>query len=507
MPLELGGEIFELVNISLSLDNGKTLTMRQLGAGNYADNIYDLEDAFELNMNLGFGNEQFFSGRVKKLTHIGDVDSESVEYEVWGVPNLADEVEIIGYYGDGYYVGDFRTDFAIELEPGNVVPGILYEPRYLKDAVEAFFEFMEADLLSAGIPIAYDSSTIGEDILVDATYKISGGFFSALKNLVAVDPGVKVWFDDTDETWKFPRLDTLPILDIEVSESHLQAHNWEEDSTDRFTAVQLHGAYSGGLLSFPALDANIVPYWTSTDQANWDITVNSKISPDIDVRSLTGPQKVFRVYAFTDALIGIRTGLKCVLGYKGIDHNYNYVRAEIQGPQVGLNPQPHSLVIAEVPLLSGAGNPRIAGDAQGPLVADAEPPVFCVYNVPLPVGGTPSVRYPATGYSGQVYDRYGIERLKVISVGQHEVTLANAQSQHKLYSDIRMSCSVPVYGDPIRTLMKSLSGKLNLTDVNAETGLESSGGLIIGYAYDFINDTGTLEVSSDLDNFINNLGK
>jgi hypothetical protein len=520
--LKFGDPIFELHDLDVSYDNGKTFTFKQLGPVSYGQPIYSLEEGVNVTLNLGFGVETFFRGRIKKINHVGENNGEAIEYEAWGVPNLADEVDVLGPFGDGYYVGQFVLPTTIQIPSGDFVAGQIGEPVLLINAVQGFFTAMTNDLTAHGIPANVDLNNLDKTVVMSLEKRLSGGFYNALKDLVSVDPGVKVWFDDTDQTWKFVRTMEAPVLTIDVQNSYLQAHNWQEDSSDRYTAVILYTSGENLHASIPVTTAGIVPGWDRTLEPLWSVAQNSKefiSTQTTDKNELSPLEKVHREFILTQPIGAVRTGTRAIINVHR-NGRWHTVGAEFVAPQVGepvtqkvrigilpvgsitSSAQPYARVRADVPVIAG-GNPHIPGDAFGYFTND----ISVTSYLPISIPDTFVARYPESGYAGDAFVRYGIRREKLINVQFPELTLENAKVLHRLYSDIRMSCSLPIYGDPIRDLLRFMSGRISLVDIHGITGLESSNALITGYKYNFTEDTGTIEISSDLTNFVDNLGK
>lgn len=513
-PMQFGDPVFSLGELKVSYDSGKTLSFKELGALSYGQPTYNLEDRVLVRMDLGFGTETFFRGRIKRTNRVGENSGESIEYEAVGIPNLSDEVELLGPAGDGYYVGDFTLPTTLTIEPGNPTIGLYSEPKLLINAVSALFTGMSSKLAEFDVPSNVDLTGIDPQAIVEAETRLSGGFYSALKNLIRVDPGLKVWFDDTDETWKFIRTMDAPVLNIQIQDSYLMGHNWSEDSSDRYTAVVLIASGDQFEVNFPNNTTAIRKGWTQASEDAWHIQKNSKTGFPAHAAGgddeLSEEEKVWREWILLEPLGAIKSGMKCKIRYRLRNARWASVDAEIIPPspsavsvQTGSisTAQPFARVRTGTPLLYQGGNAWYAGGARGPDVED----MYVTYYVTIPIPDTFTIRYPAIGFAGDAYTRYGLRRLKVINVGPADLTSANARRQHRMFSDIRMTCSLPIYGDPMRDMLRFLTGRLALTDIYGVTGLESSKALVMGYNYNFEDNIGTIDVSSDLTSFINNL--
>ncbi len=539
--------IFELDELNVSYDGGKILKMKQYGLDSYGLPTYHLEDGVVVAMNLeGHGKETYFRGRIKQVTHIGE-QSESVEYTAWGIPNLADEISVLGPYGDGYFVGQFILPTTIELPSGVIADGLIAEPKLLINAVQSFFSIMSNDLGFYGIPTNVDISGLDNTVVVSEEKKVSGGFFSALKDLVSVDPGIKVWFDDSTETWTFVRTIDAPILNLDIQNNYLLAHNWQEDSSERYSAVVLMATGKAEHTSQPFTTFDLEPGWYQELEPFWSDKVNSRtgLAPiSKDNNELTDEQKVYREWYLTRPIGGIRQGGKCIISYKvpksktysitksgqthiaGIKNTVDgFVWIDVQAEFVTattssdptqqkkflgiktvgpvINPaQPYARVRSAIPIVV-SGFPKIQGDAKGP----KKNQIAVTAYVPIPLPDSFAFRYPETGFAGNAFTRYGIRRDKIINVEGFELTIPNAKALLRLYSDIRMSCSLPIYGDPIRDIVLKMNGRISLSDIHGVTGLENANAVITGFTYNFVENQNTVQISSDLSNFIENLGK
>jgi hypothetical protein len=466
------------------------------------------EDWIQVNMNLGSGDKCYFRGKIKTLNHVGENSAEEIAYTAQGIPNLADEIEILGPYGDGYVVSDVTTPGTMSFN-GAIIPAALAEPRHLRDAVDGLFAAMAPELNSHGISANRDITGISTLVVVDgADTRISGGFFNALKELVSRDPGVKPWFDDTDETWKFVRAIDSDVLSIKVQDVPLLPHQWEEDTTDRYTAIILYPNSQGEQTRVPVVTYDLEKGWDESLEGIWSHKAATKDDAELG-EDITELQKVYREWILTQRVGVVPSGTKSKLHYKvpaRLGAKWAEVGAEIIVPHptgaIFLNPgqkipRPYAIIRTTHPVVI-AGNPYIAGHARGPRRGT----VAATYFVPEQVANVFAIRYPENGFEGTAYTKAGIARVKYLQVPEAEVYVQNAAALLRIYKDIKITCNLPIYGDPIERLLRLLDGRINLSHVTNKTGLENAKAVIAGYRYEFRESTGTIQMTTDIANFI-----
>lgn len=508
VPLQPGVPVFQIGELTLSFDGGKTLTFNELNPVTYGVATHRLESWIRLRLNLGQGVQTYFRGRIKGIEHVGENNKEQINYTVVGMQGLADEVEITGPFGDGYLIEELNIPTTIRHE-GQDIPAVIPEPKLLTDAIEKLFQLMTPSLTERGIPVNRNLSGISPSVAIDSGIKISGGFFSVLKELASRDPGVKPWFDDTDQTWKFIRTVDTIIYQISIDDTVLKPHNWSEDSTDRYTAVVLFVGGDNTVVNFPVIATGLVPAWTAANQALWTyskVTTNTNSLTGED--ELTPEQKVFREWFIPQQLGAIASGSPAKLHYKmpgplgaqkwGVAEAVIATSRQLSGsayPAGSQIPRPYAVIRTTQPLVLG-GNPYVSGNSKGPTE------VRCSYFTPQPIANLQWIRCPASGFTGTAYTKYGIKRAKYISVPESELTAANAISMLRLYKDIKVSADLGFYGDPVEQMLRSLGGRIRLVHSVNTTGLEDHEAVIYGYTYNFGTAIGTFNVTTDLSNFL-----
>lgn len=258
---------FQPLELSISYDQGKMFRFYEIPNTTYGQYSYNLQDVVTLEVNFGSGLVTIFSGRVKSRQHIGENNNEGIIYSVAGMHQLADEVSIVNVLGQPQYL--------IQSALATLVTTATYT-TLVRDAITEVFSVNGTRLQSFGIPVAYTLDGISETAYVDKNLTLQGGFFSALKELASFDPGVKVFFDDTEQRWKFINVfqANTSVVDLNVNSINLRPHTYEISTAERYTAINLYD--DGTLASNTDIGTpvnfgtyQLFPVWNTDLESSW----------------------------------------------------------------------------------------------------------------------------------------------------------------------------------------------------------------------------------------------
>lgn len=507
------GPALVLDELTMTFDEGKQLTFHEVNPMSYGLGTYQNEDIIQLQINLGNGAKTYFKGKVKRRSHKGENNEEEIKYTAYGYQQLADEVPIYGLTGEGYQVEDVITVSTLSFN-GAIVPAAVLDPKHLQDAVTGLFNFMAPTLQSYDIPSNVDVTGISTLVVVDGSTVVSGNFFQALKTLVSIDPGVKPWFNDTNETWEFVRAIDSNVISLDVGTVPIMAHEYEENTEDRYTAIIIYEDGNPQTAPLPVSTTDLVPGWDRTLESQWTHSAAQATGGALNA-DLTPIQKVYREWIMTQRIGAIPNGTKAKLhyrlpGFASVSNPYRWgeVAAEIIIPKpdptaifIGPGqspPKPYATLRAVQPIVM-AGNPYVTGHGKGPRTNE----IAATYFLPSIVGGDNAFRYPVgAGFEGTAYTKLGVKRVKQLAVPQGEVYEQNAEALLRIYKDIIITCNLPIYGDPIELLMRRLEGRISMSHVQNVTGLEDARATVYGYTYNFAESIGTIQITTDMTNFI-----
>ncbi len=262
---------FTPLEFQASYDSGKTLSFYEIPNTVYGQPSYTLNDTVALQANFGSGLKTYFTGRIKYLEARGENHAEGITYTAVGQHQLADDVEVVNLNG--------FPEFLVSASGYATSYGVTYY-NSVRDAMTSLFSVNATRLGSAGVPSAVDVSGISTTAMVNRDLTLRGGFFSAVRELAALDPGVKPYFDDVTQTWKFINVLNSTALVLDVRSINLQAHSYSMSSDRKFTAVRLvdDGSEAQETQIYTPVNFGcyqIAPEWDTSLQNSWTSALGS----------------------------------------------------------------------------------------------------------------------------------------------------------------------------------------------------------------------------------------
>lgn len=543
---------FTPLELNVSYDTGKTLTFYEIPNTVYGQPSYALESVVSMQINCGSGLQTFFSGKVKRREHSGENHNEGITYTAYGYPQLANEITVVGT--NGYPGAEFVVDTSIASTNGYGVA--LY--RSARDVVTQLFTINASQLTAQGIPTTYDLTGLSEKAQIGESLQLSGGFFSALQEIAAFDPGCRPVFDDVAQKWAFVNLFNAPTVTVNVRSVNLQSHQYSLSTENRFTRIFLvEDPNSDPLVSsWKFHDAALQPAWDEALEATWTqelgsaplnnpgllqneyypvfrkyFVVESTLPPAADSISV----QVYSDIALVESVPGADPDLsfdvpsfdvvETPLGSQVTDGKFS---VRIGGSTVNVvyvkSPVPFQVAVEEVGTIPYSTQ-QAAGVGTSPYSLSASAGLFVTLSEPLIRAGDMSVPgdcigfkdpdsvrltwyepviSPRTilaggtgGYSGTAYTVFGIQRTKYVTVTREKMTQAYADAMLKLYSDVIVEASLPLEGD-FQSEFASLNRRIYVTHNTQLTGIQSIPSLLTGYTYQFgKRGVSTLQLSTD----------
>lgn len=256
---------FTPTELQVSYDAGKTLTFYEIPNTVYGQPSYTLNDPVELQANFGSGLKTYFTGRIKYVEARGENHNEGVTYTAYGQHQLADDVDVVNMNG--------FPEFLVSASGYATSYGVSYY-NSVRDAMTSLFSVNSTRLSSAGIPSSVDVTGISSIAMVTRDLSLRGGFYSAVRELASLDPGVKPFFDDVTQTWKFINVFNSPTLVLDVRSINLQSHSYAMSSDKKFTAVRLidDGSEAQATQIYTPVNIGcyqISPEWDTSLQNSW----------------------------------------------------------------------------------------------------------------------------------------------------------------------------------------------------------------------------------------------
>lgn len=257
---------FTPIDLIVNYDTGKTFKFYEIPSTTYGQPSYQLEDSVFVNMNMGSGLQRVFTGKVKQREHVGENHNEGIMYTAVGMPQLADEVEVRNILD--------QPEYRI---PGTRVVGTgSTTVAYLKTVRQAITEIFSVNgdrLIAAGIPVLYSLSGIS-DAYIYRDLTLTGGFFSAIKEIAAFDPGSRPIFDDDNDYWRFVNVLRSPTIDMNVNSVNLKNHSYNISTSGCYTSLRLMDDGSIPLQSDVGTPVDLASYqldplWIRDLEASW----------------------------------------------------------------------------------------------------------------------------------------------------------------------------------------------------------------------------------------------
>ena len=532
---------FNMGSLDVSYD-GKELNFFEftgIGSATYAP---EQDVTLEIDFSDGLGLSRLFSGRIKQRDHEGRNNNEMISYTAIDYLQLADDLTAVG--SNGYPQITWTapsTVTSITSVFGSFVNSLIFTngqvpiseiaPTPIKQAVQEYFAFNSANLASIGIPTAIGApgleqftAELPETVTLDSV-----GFSAGLISLSNYQTGVKVLFDEKQQAWIFPNLQTVPTVIVDVASTNIPELPFSVDTTDRFTAVRLFADITdenglddlvrekteivslGGGLGFGRIERSevaLTPMWLKDLELKWTMFKALYSNP----AQIEGQNYfVYRRFALPENTERPGFGLKAQAYAK-----YNQWGEEFWAPLDGHVYWDQNYFLADYPALN-RGNPWHPGHALpasdvklGYIPTDLR----YIPATSITSGGTPvfsgvattaqrqdfsdEIRYPITGFEGTAFTDFGVAREFVQVTDRTQVTIENAKAIHDLRKDVVISGEVPIEGDPIPELI-TLGIKCLVTHPTKSTGIETFPAFVTNYSYEFgKRGQSTISLSTDI---------
>jgi hypothetical protein len=487
----------------------KRLTLKEK-VDTYGVSQFKHNDIIALDLNFGSGLQRVFSGRIKESTHSAQLSENMIEHSVWGLPDLANEVEAVDEYGRELNLYDATLIQTLTIG-STTISAPSGEMPTLQQAITSLFDKMEGKLSLYSIPSSYDLTNVPSGVYVDGTQGVSEGFYSAVQNLCSAAPGVQFIYDEAGY-WRFVNVFESDVVAVSANSFCIDPHSYNRSSANRFTAVRLVAALAGSRYSWN-LYHNIQPAWDESLEDSWSYQQQTSNSGDDEFAPTdTEISKVYREFICPIPPANLVQGKNVKLFYKSprVTNPLDWFSVECQvalrqgntGPlftnmpyDIGGIPNAYAVVVTKYPTII-AGNPYVPGDAVGPVYG-----VALSYMAPQPYLLTQSARYPASGFMGTAYTEAGVRLEKTIVVPLGQATPANARFLLQQYMNVLYDGSVDVWGDPI-TYFLDLDARLALTCSTETTGLESAEAIVTEYSYNFESNMSAISFTTDVSGYI-----
>jgi hypothetical protein len=538
--VDLTNPYYNLGDLRVGYD-GKYLSFTEIPTPTVGHATWRPEQLVQMELDFGSGFKTYFKGKIKSREHVGENNNELIRYEAVGYQVLSNDVTVLNTDGRPEVLFTASTTVATAFTSAGTVSTVASAYTMpVSEAIQRLFTLCTSGLSAAGIP-----ATIGNPGLERFTARLpervqlrNTGFFAALSQLAALEPGVKPFFDDVTQTWIFPNLLEQTTMQVNVNSVNLVNAIYNQDTNDRYTAVRLFADPSLDVNTLgldgrsgyvgrqtvelqPDWDPNLQPSWNIYRGTGGDTSTTTFVTESNEYfwvyRRYRIPQNVTDRETHTPVRLRQRYDVKqtTIISTAGtpqpvtevIDRRWVPIKARVNFKK--------RLVIADVPLID-TGNPYENGSAQPAAAVQLTFWPLGVWNYTYASSvnsdGTvattavtqtrdqylQSIRYPQTGFRGTAYDVFGIEREYVEIVHPTEVTTQNAQAKLNALKDIRITGDLPIEGDPLEFGI-NLQAKLRIEHPSLATGLNSYAALVTSYRYEFgKRGKNTISLSTDV---------
>lgn len=537
---------FQPEEYSVSYEKGKTLTFYEKPCKNISNTgvnqdlghaygivapffgypSYEMEQWVQFNYQGGTDGTINFRGKIKDRVHVGENNNEGFRYTVHGVHQLANEIFLQDKNGfptiyiSPQVVNGFFSSIPLQtiLNPNTTIPDATLSftigvasiiPLTIQQGIQNLFTSMASALNAEGITTKYDVTGIKTPTSLPTTIALTGPFVTALQNLCSYSPGVQVYYDDTNNMWKFVDMFNAPTMIVDFtttsvvsprpnpgtgtnsvtfSGNNVMNHNIKYNTSGRYTAIVLmaekqnapgtiYQINNGGRFNFfasPAWDPALENAWTrqlgSTSVVTLDVTLLTDImSFYADAQAYLSGRAgafpidnqyyhVFRTF-YVNYYAAVPTAAEATISYWDYKSQQYVTTAAkaVLSPLNGVQSQYSGIggiyVMADQPIVV-VGNPDDPGKAKGPntnmnhlttATVDFQAPT---YNYKLGVTHE-RLRWPPFGYEGTAFTQFGVQREKLVQVDPAQLTTDNAKTQLLLYKDVLIDGTVPIEGAPI----------------------------------------------------------
>lgn len=539
---------YTLIQLSVTHD-AKVLTFREIPDVSYGAGNHLLESYVTLWLNYGTGFRTVFTGWIKLREHSGSNNQEEITYTALGVPQAANEVQLVSPDGFPeiiiYQIPMLDREEVITRSQPSVrqgkiiqvpytVPHFFYRPMNVKDAVEYLFYLMGPELLAAGISPYYDLSGLLHPVTpIPQELHLQGGFMNALQQLISYAPGTKVIFDDVNQVWRFIPVFFLPNINIRIEENNVLSHRYSSSTEGRFTSILLVERPDNTGRKPLELDIDkhtlhvkdvtfaLQPAWEDAYESDWSIeNANPRhVQAEIDGRMVdlpdhtdVGYMNVYRVW-YLLAPFRPQPGMKTKLLH--IIHPYGPTDFQEVDCSVIITPDvtptweqqalslgifvgspraatKYGLVVASQPVVL-EGNPHHPGDAVGPGKGEVALAMEYPKITPkLQVKGGDNFNIPHISYLR--WPPYGYQGSAYYYAGiartKYELVGKNEVTVASAIMKLAVLQEINVSGEiPLVgdpiPEFFNLDVSLRLTSIQKSTGLENVPGIITSFRYDF----------------------
>lgn len=446
---------FKLLDFSVTYD-GKELRFSEIASPTFANASFALDHYVSLEMDLGYGLENFFRGRIRKRSHVGVNHSEEVEYSVVGLQAIADEVDFTGRDG----------------MPGDVYPGYMLTAGQIVNNL--FLSNMTALESHGVISTIGDPGSIYLDTVVKENLNLEGsGFTSAIRQVIKDNPTRKFFWDDVTGTWIFPDITAAQPYDLDIDLSGLDECVYTLDISNRYTAIECYAPYSTTAVTSQRAFTELQPSWDIDFEADW--TIRKALGMDGADKFGDSYAWVFRRWTFQGQTGNSTQRYKPARMYCLIP----WWQETAWVPIDCMIDWQNQVVVSKVPIVV-KGNPHVPGDSVGPYAA------MLSYWDPItyPVSALAALRVPAEGFEGTAYEKFNITKTKKVLVDVLQLYDSYAQDMLNVLKDVIVTADIPIQGDPIREFI-NLNAKLRVLDSRQLTGMEEFYGMVVSYRYTF----------------------
>lgn len=508
---------WQLDNLNVTYD-GKSLSFTEIPTplvGGIGFPGFGLEEDVTLDVDWDDdGNlERIFTGRVKTRNSRGENNNEGFTYEAVGYQQLANEITAVSTDGRP------RIEFTVGTTVTSVTSlGTEISTTFSKtvaEAVQDVFDFAATRLNTLGIPATIGVQGLGQFVsdLPESVVLENLSFTAAINRLVAYERGFKVFWDDPSQTWHFINILDAPTAVINIASVNLENAIFDVSTEDRYTAVRLFARNESIIDENIATKSETITIGNATGiLKRTTVTLSEGWSPEFEAKwSLFNGQAIafddFENQGFFNVYRRFTMPATVIAPMPGTPVNaYAKYKLWTGGPTRvrrlhGRANFQRRTFFARFPAIS-RGNPHIEGDVVPP--EEVQLVYWPVqFTVSLPTSttseGTPTafvntlfdstefldeIRVPETGYDGDAFTIFNLERELVEIVDRTEVTSLNAQRILDTHKDIQVTGTFPIGGDPIRQLI-NLGVRARLQHPTMATGIQSLRPTITDYTYNF----------------------
>lgn len=513
---------YNLKDLRVDYDT-KSLNFSEIATPTMGRATFAPEQVVQLEIDFGSGLTKYFKGKIRTRRHQGENNNEAIDYEALGFQNVANDVTVLNTDG--------RPDVLFTVG-STVTSGTTVATAFTKkvsEAIQDLFTLCATYLGAEGIPatIGYPGLDRFTAYLPETVQIRNSGFFSALQQLASHEPGVKAFFDDPTQTWVFPNLLQQPTLNLNVNSVNFQNLSYDQDASDRYTAIRLFADPSAEAIithdNSMTLGGNrgyigrqtvtLEQGWitalerdTTTPDNGWDILRGSGGSSADEIED--NYFWVFRRYRIPSGIVDREPGTPTRVKVRVDTHQtdpasgvVSVVRSRWIPVNANINFKRRIVVLA-YPAITDNSLPfeRSQSFAAPEVTLTYWPMGVFRYTFATSVHSdgtvattattltneayTSNLRYPGTGYTGTAYEMFGVQREKFEIVNPTEVTTANAIAKLNALKDVKINAEIPVDGDPLQYAI-NLQAKLIVTHPSLATGISTYGATITGYRYEF----------------------